>query len=142
MCHAPPPPVGPRPQSSSTPRNYKGLTYQDEGHASLLLENGGLGLVVPLTPHPLAQNFKCLTYKDEGHAALFPRHRGLGLVVPLNLDSDHARLVNNLLDESTVFTNDFTNKASWNLKYELEHVFINLQFFFFKEILTKQKWLV
>ena len=82
--------------------------------------HGGLGLVVPL-----AQNFKCLTYEDEGHAALFPGHRGLGLVVPLDLDSDHARLVNNLLDESSVFTNDFTNKASWNLKYELDDGFQN-----------------
>ena len=83
--------------------------------------HGGLWLVVPL-----AQNFKCLTYEDEGHAALLPGHGGLGLVVPLDLDSDHARLVNNLLDESSVFTNDFTNKASWNLKYELDDVFLNL----------------
>ena len=82
-----------------------------------------LGLLSPSTITPLAQNFKSLTYEDEGHAALFPGHRGLGLVVPLDLDSDHARLVNNFLDESSVFTNDFTNKASWNLKYELDDGF-------------------
>ena len=103
-------------------QNYKCLIYyEDEGHNALLPGHGGqvgLGLVVPL-----AQNFKCLTYEDEGHAALLPGHGGLGLVVPLDLDSDHARLVNNLLDESSVFTNDFTNKASWNLKFELDDGF-------------------
>ena len=67
----------------------KGLTYEDEGHATLLLGHGELGL-------------------------------GVGLHVPLGLDSDHARLVDNLLDESSVFTNDFTNKASRNLKYKLQ----------------------
>ena len=93
-------------------QHFKSLICEDEGHAALLPGHGGLGLVVPL-----AQNFKCLTYEDEGHAALLPGHGGLGLVVPLDLDSDHARFVNNLLDESTVFANDFTNKTSWNLKY-------------------------
>ena len=63
------------------------------------------------------------SHKYEWHVALDPGHGGGGLVVPLDLDSDHARLVNNLLDESSVFTNDFTNKASWNLKYELDDGF-------------------
>ena len=89
--------VGPRIKSSHPPQAMEGL-----------------GSLFP---------FPKTTYEDEGHAALFPGHRGLGLVVPLDLDSDHARLVNNFLDESSVFTNDFTNKASWNLKYELDDGF-------------------
>ena len=30
--------------------HLKGLTYEGEGHAPLLPEHGGLGLVVPLAP--------------------------------------------------------------------------------------------
>ena len=61
-------------------------------------------------------------HKDEGHAAFLARHGGHGFVIAFNFDSDHSRLVNNLLDESTVLTNDFTYKASWYLESSLWNV--------------------
>ena len=64
-------------------------------------------------------------HKNEGHAAFFTRHRGLWLVVAFYFDSDHSRLVNNLLDESTVLTNDFTYKASGHLE---EQFYIKLEY--------------
>lgn len=54
--------------------------------------------------------------KDEWHTTLFSWDGRFGLIVALDLDSHHAGLVDNLLDESAVFANDFAYKTSRNLK--------------------------
>ena len=49
------------------------------------------------------------SHKYEWHVALDPGHGGGGLVVPLDLDSDHATLVHDLLDEPPVLPDHFAD---------------------------------
>ena len=47
--------------------------------------------------------------KDKWHIALNPRHGGRRFIVSLYLDSDHATLVNNLLDKPSILSYHFAN---------------------------------
>ena len=54
--------------------------------------------------------------KYERHVALDPRHGGGWLVVALDLDPHHAALVDNLLDEPTVFSDHLADQTPGNLE--------------------------
>ena len=56
------------------------------------------------------------THENEGDVTLLPGDGGFRFVVAFDLDTDHTGLVNNLLNESTVLTNDFAHITSRNLK--------------------------
>ena len=54
--------------------------------------------------------------KYERHVALDPGHGGGWLVVALDLDPHHAALVDNLLDEPTVFSDHLADQTPGNLE--------------------------
>jgi len=54
--------------------------------------------------------------EDERHRTLFPRYRRGRFVIALDLDSDDAALVDDLLDEATVLTNHLPHKGTRDLK--------------------------
>ena len=58
--------------------------------------------------------------EDEGDGALLPRHGRLGLVVPFDLDSDHSRLVDDLLDEATVLADRLSDEVARHLILEYD----------------------
>ena len=87
-CPPRPPSVGPCTQSPPPRRNYKGLSYEDEGHTALLPRHGGLGLIVPLAPSrgPLpptpAEIIKALPTKMKGTLPSSLGTEGLGSLSP------------------------------------------------------------